>query len=185
VSKLFVLLLLSAVLVSSCEKNQKIDYIAPDVAEKLTEIGNQEKLSTPQTASTSVQLMYELKIDQAMKSMMALVQPEMIKVAMTVDVDFDHELATFYQGITSEELDKLMPELIEDFALLYEKYFTEEELQTWLKFSQSTVGQKMVSTRTAIMADSVSIGQKLEADLLKGILDRTDEYKENESNSDE
>ena len=51
-------------------------------------------------------------------------------------------------------------ELIEALVPLYDKYFTEEELQTYVDFYSSPAGKKLVETIPHIMADSVGISLK-------------------------
>ena len=51
-------------------------------------------------------------------------------------------------------------ELIQALVPIYDKYFTEEELQTYIDFFSSPAGKKLVETIPHVMTDSVGVSLK-------------------------
>ncbi|HIC81818.1 MAG TPA: DUF2059 domain-containing protein [Kiloniellaceae bacterium] len=72
-------------------------------------------------------------------------------------------------------LKESMPLLIDEMAIIYERTFTEEELDAMLVFYKSPVGQSMIKKMPAMMAETVPLSQRWGMALVQNLPSRVEE----------
>jgi len=108
-----------------------------------------------------------IKITQADKiaisSMMLKIQ-ELKKTSPDISEEFINE---FISEVTPEKL-------IEIYAPIYVKYYTESEMDELIKFYKSSVGQKTISVVPSILRESMEAGSKLGRDIAIQVKEKLD-----------
>jgi hypothetical protein len=90
---------------------------------------------------------------QGMQKMMRQVATHMVATLKTAHPDVPDEIwDRFEQKLSSQEW-------VDQFIPIYDKYYSQEDLEGLLAFYESPLGQKVVKTMPLLMLESMQIGQ--------------------------
>lgn len=119
-------------------------------------------VKSPEAPAIAVAKPVEVKEDPAQKRALILKFIEVFGTRTAMQRNFDAMLNSLAQQKPEEAL-KIrerfkIDEVIERLIPLYDKYFTSEDLKTYIDFYSSEKGQKLIKSIGLIMKDSIQVG---------------------------
>ena len=121
----------------------------------------ESNLEVPPGATTAERLLYTMQVDQTFKSMMLLMNNQMLEIVKVSKPDVSINTVQHYQEIGADEVENMLPEIIAEMSTIYENHFTEDEMEVMINFYEGDVGQKFVSRQNLLMADGAELGQSI------------------------
>jgi hypothetical protein len=94
------------------------------------------------------------QMDAIWPAIIMALKPALTRGDARIEKDFD-----LIVGIVQQEFEPYKAQMADDFARVYARSFTREELEQLVVFSKSPVGQKMMTLTPTLMQAGVTIGQ--------------------------
>lgn len=90
--------------------------------------------------------------EDMLKSMIRQQKPEM-----------SPEDADRFWALFTEELQQVVPKMLNEIALLYDEHFTQQDLQNMADFYRTPTGSKLMALQSGFMADAGQISERFGA----------------------
>lgn len=110
------------------------------------------------------ELLEAMNIDQTMSKTIDAIAKTPAYVAMNIPEEIWNE---FKKEFDSQDL-------MNQLAPIYTKYYTDEEILQLTEFYKSPIGQKTIQVTPQIMGESMTIGQKMGADVMRKVIEKLD-----------
>ena len=139
-----------------------------------------------QTKQESIkELFHIMKNDSMMNKMLDSMVPTMVgqmqsqmqdSVARAKSIDI--------MNVSMQTVKGFVPQMMDDMALIYDKYFTEKEIKDFIVFYKSPSGQKYLSLSPEIMKEFMgTMMQKYMPEMQKAMKAKMEELKNSEKNN--
>ncbi|WP_299619530.1 DUF2059 domain-containing protein [Pelagibius sp.] len=110
-----------------------------------------------------------------MEQMFEAAFAQMNTMTQQMHPELPSEVSTIIHDEVLAVLKESMPLLIDEVAEVYERVFTEEELDGMLAFYKSPIGQSMIKKMPAMMAETVQMSQRWGMALFQDLPGRVEE----------
>jgi len=111
-----------------------------------------------------IKLLEAMNIDQTMSQTIDAIAKTPAYAAMDIPKEVWDE---FKKEFNSQNL-------MDQLASIYAKYYTEEEIIQLTEFYESPIGQKTIQVTPQLMGESMTVGQKMGADVMRKVIEKLD-----------
>jgi len=133
-----------------------------------------------QTKQESIkELFHIMKNDSMMNKMLDSMVPTMAgQMQSEMKDSVTRARSTDIMNISMQAVKGFIPQMMDDMALIYDKYFTEKEIKDFIVFYKSPSGQKYLSLSPEIMKEFMgTMMQKYMPEMKKTMKDKIEELK--------
>ncbi|WP_420348321.1 DUF2059 domain-containing protein [Pelagibius sp.] len=118
--------------------------------------------------------------DGLMEQMFEATFAQINAMARQANPELPNEVGEIIQDEILAALKESMPLLMDEMAIIYERVFTEEELDAMLAFYKSPAGQSMIKKMPAMMAETVPLSQRWGMALMQNLPGRVEQRLQDE-----
>lgn len=133
-----------------------------------------------QTKQESIkELFHIMKNDSMMNKMLDSMVPTMVgQMQSEIKDSVARAKSTDIMNISMQAVKGFIPQMMDDMALIYDKYFTEKEIKDFIVFYKSPSGQKYLNLSPEIMKEFMgTMMQKYMPEMKKTMKDKIEELK--------
>jgi hypothetical protein len=125
-------------------------------------LGGPASAQSPEAVAAARELVVVMRAAEQFKTILPLLmrqlKPAIVQGRPEVERDFDAMIPVLQEIMGGQS--EPMAKLIDDFAMIYARNFTVEEMQRVTAFYQEPVGQKFLDKMPVITQESMSAGQE-------------------------
>ena len=142
-------LALTVVLGTSLARAQEIDPQALDLSRKIAALTNAQATG-----------------DQVL----SLIMPQLTELVVRANPGKEAEARTIMDQKVAPAMREMLPEMVEMTAQIYARHFTVEELTQLTEFYGTALGQKLIQTQPALVAEAGQAGQQWAIKVMQKVL---------------
>ena len=142
-------LALTVVLGTSLARAQEIDPQALDLSRKIAALTNAQATG-----------------DQVL----SLIMPQLTELVVRANPGKESEARTIMDQKVAPAMREMLPEMVEMTAQIYARHFTVEELTQLTEFYGTPLGQKLIQTQPALVAEAGQAGQQWAIKVMQKVL---------------